>query len=83
MARKHRNPKRRPLRKVDHDSRKDFASPWGWEDESWRVGQLASQLERMAAKARVQLEEMAEKARFLADRYEVRYRGPTESSAEY
>jgi hypothetical protein len=72
MPTKRRKPKALRLRKVDQDPREDFASPWGWENESWRVRQLASQLDQMAAKARA-----------LADRYEVRYRGPSRSSDEY
>jgi hypothetical protein len=70
MARKRRKSNERCLR--DHDPREDFAPPWGWDDESWRVRQLASQLEQMAAQARV-----------LAERYEVRYRGPGGSSVSY
>ena len=78
MPRKRRKPNARRLRKVDDNRRGDLAPRWGWEDESWRVRQLASQLEQMAERARV----IGERARVIGDRYEVRYRAPDDSSDE-
>jgi hypothetical protein len=71
MAKKHRKPVARHLRKVDQNAQEDFAPSWGWEDESWRIRKLTSELEQMA-----------HRALFLADRYGVRYRGRANISSD-
>jgi hypothetical protein len=72
MSRNRRKPNARRLSTLSHHPRENFALPWGCQNESWRVREIASQLEQIAARARA-----------LADRYEMRYRGPEGASDEY